>query len=110
MTDGRNRSEPSPEETLAETWYDLPAVVEEPFEVFLNGVPQQPGIDYQHVQGALIFPRALKPEPKMSRFQWALGVLGIAGTYTKHDTLDVIYRRNGRRLVASGLKPRQAHE
>ena len=102
--------QPRPEDGSAETWYDLPAVVEEPFEVFLNGVAQQPGVDYRHAQGALIFPRALQPEPKMSRLRWAVGILGIAGTYTKHDSLDVIYRHNGKRLVATGLQPREAHE
>jgi hypothetical protein len=46
-------------------------------------------------------------EQKLSRFQLALGALGIAGIYTKHDSVDVIYERDGRRLVAAGLSPRE---
>ena len=30
-------------------------------------------------------------------------LLGIAGTYRKHETVDVIYTRAGRKVVASGL-------
>lgn len=107
MSDG-NPSGLDPEEASPETWYDLPAGIQEPFEVFVNGVPQQPGADYRHVQGALVFPRALAPEPEMSRLKWALGILGIAGSYGKHDTLDVVYHHDGRRLVATGLRPRDA--
>jgi hypothetical protein len=31
--------------------------------------------------------------------------LGIAGTYRKHENVDVVYEVNGRREVATGLKP-----
>jgi hypothetical protein len=33
--------------------------------------------------------------------------LGVAGTYRKHDTIDVVYERAGRRAVATGLRPLQ---
>lgn len=75
--------------------------------MFLNGVPQQAGVDFECVEGALIFPGVLKPELKLTRFQVVLGALGITGNYQKHDSLDVIYHRDGRRLVATGLKPRE---
>ena len=32
-------------------------------------------------------------------------LLGIAGTYRKHETVDVQYEVNGRPRVASNLKP-----
>ena len=41
----------------------------------------------------------------MSRRQWALVTVGI-GNYRKHDSVDVIYEKEGRRLVATGLRPR----
>jgi hypothetical protein len=31
--------------------------------------------------------------------------LGIAGTYRKHETVDVVYESNGRREVETGLEP-----
>jgi hypothetical protein len=95
------------EQGAGTSWFDLPPDVEEPFEVYLNAIPQQAGIDFERVGRALVFPRALKPEVKMSRIQLALATLGIAGTYRTYDTLDVIYHRDGRRLVATGLKPRE---
>jgi hypothetical protein len=99
-----------PDEQGAETsWFELPPDVEEPFEVYLNAIPQRAGVDFTRVGRALVFPRALKPEVKMSRIQLALATLGIAGTYRKYDSLDVIYHRDGRRLVATGLRPREDH-
>jgi hypothetical protein len=100
---------PDDEQGARMSWFDLPPDVEEPFEVYLNAIPQQIGLDFERVGGALVFPRALKPEVKMSRIQVALATLGIAGTYRKYDSLDVIYHRDGRRLVATGLKPRGDH-
>jgi hypothetical protein len=89
-----------------ESWFDLPAGVSEPFEVYLNGVFQQPGSDYTIVDRALVFARPPAPVVKMSRFQIAVAALGIAGTYKKYDSVDVIYERAGRRVVASGLSAR----
>jgi hypothetical protein len=31
--------------------------------------------------------------------------LGIAGTYRKNETVDVVYEADGRREVETGLKP-----
>ncbi len=91
---------------VEESWFDLPAAVTDPFEAYLNGVAQTAGADYEQVGRSLLFRRPPAPEVKMSRFQVALAALGIAGTYNKHDSLDVIYERDGRRVVASGLSPR----
>ena len=41
----------------------------------------------------------------MRPVQSALATVGI-GSYRKHDSVDVIYERDGRRLVATGLQPR----
>jgi hypothetical protein len=85
-----------------ESWVELPAHVGEPFEVYVNGIPQQSGADFELRGRVLVFPRELMPEVKMSKLQWALVTVGIGG-YRKHDSVDVIYNRDGRRLVASGL-------
>lgn len=83
----------------------LPDDVPEAFEVFINGVRQEPGRDY-HVQGrALVFTRSLAQEGKLGALRWTSMFLGVAGTYRKHDTVDVVYERDGRRVVATGLKP-----
>lgn len=43
----------------------------------------------------------------MTRVQWALVTVGV-GNYKKHDSVHVIYEREGRRLVATGMRPRDA--
>jgi hypothetical protein len=90
-----------------QTFVDLPPYVARPLAVYVNGVEQDPGVDYQLVGGTLVFPRALVPEVKMSRIEWALVTVGI-GKYRKHDSVDVIYEHEGRRLVAAGLPLRSA--
>lgn len=83
----------------------LPAEVTEPFEVFVNGVRQEPGTDYEVSAGALRFAKPLAHEGRLGLVRWASMFLGVAGTYRQHDTVDVVYERDGRRVVATGLKP-----
>ena len=81
----------------------LPADVSEEFEVFINGVRQEPGQDYR-VQGrTLVFTRSLAQEGKLGALRWTSMFLGVAGSYRKHDTVDVVYDAGGQRLVASAL-------
>lgn len=89
----------------AESRVELPPDVPEEFEVFVNGVRQEPGRDYR-VQGrTLIFPMELAQEGKLGAMRWTSMLLGVAGTYRKHDSVDVVYKRDGRRMVATGLRP-----
>ena len=90
----------------AESWFDLPSYVEEPYEVYVNGIPQKVGVDYRLVDRSLVFPKEMVAEVKMSPVQWFLVTFGI-GSYRKHDTVDIIYEQDGRRLVATGLRARE---
>jgi hypothetical protein len=86
----------------------LPDAVRTPLEVFVNGVPQERGRDY-HVQGReLVFNRPLEQEGRLGAIRWLSIFLGLAGTYRKHDTVDVVYEIGGRKLVATGLPPLSA--
>ena len=76
----------------------LPAYVREPFEVYLNGVPQRPGVDYELRSGMLHFPRRLARD-RVSGWRWLVGAFGI-GTYRQDDSVDVRYERDGRSRVA----------
>ncbi len=80
---------------------ELPESVTEPFEVFVNGVPQRPGQDYRREGRTLYFDRELAREGRLGFWRWLSLFLGVAGTYRKHDTVDVIYSRAGQRTVAS---------
>ena len=79
----------------------LPADVRTPFEVYVNGVLQQAGVDYQVRGGALYFPRRLARD-RVSGWRWLVGAFGI-GTYRQDDSVDVRYERDGRSLVAQAL-------
>jgi hypothetical protein len=80
---------------------DLPAYVREPYEVFVSGVPQIEGTDYEVVGTSLIFNRPLAREGKLGFWRWLSMLLGIAGSYRKHDTIDVVFAIDGKRTVAA---------
>jgi hypothetical protein len=80
----------------------LPPGVNEPFDVYLNGVRQQPGDDYEHRGATLVFDRPLAKEGKLGFWRWFLGAFGI-GTYRKNDQVDVAYQAGGRPVVAHAL-------
>jgi hypothetical protein len=84
---------------------ELPADVPEEFDVYVNGVRQLPGRDYRVLGRTLIFERPLADEGRLGAMRWTSIFLGLAGTYRKHDTVDVVYKRDGRRMVATGLRP-----
>jgi len=81
----------------------LPAAAGERFEVFLNGVPQQPGRDFRREGNELVFERPLAREGQLGFLRWLSLFLGVAGTYRQNDSVDVVYQVGGRRHVASGL-------
>ena len=91
------------EEPRRATSVRCPADVERPFEVYLNGVPQHEGDDYVVRDGMLVFERALAKE-KVGVGRWTSMVLGIAGSYGKDDSVDVVYRSGGRSKVAAKLR------
>jgi hypothetical protein len=92
---------------VPETRVQLPAAAGERFEVFLNGVPQQPGRDFRRDGNELVFERPLEREGRLGFWRWFSLFLGVAGTYRQNDSVDVVYQVGGRRHVASGLPLRE---
>lgn len=88
------------------THVELPPYVQGEFEVFVNGVPQARGVDYEVVGRSLVFPRPIAQEGRLGFWRWAFMWLGVVGSYRKHETVDVVYEYGGRRMVETGLKPR----
>ena len=80
---------------------ELPAHVEGPFEVFVNGVPQERGVDYDQLGRTLVFRDELAHEGRLGFWRWLSLFLGVAGTYRKNDTVDIVYTHRGTRTVAS---------
>jgi hypothetical protein len=81
----------------------LPRGVGTSFEVYVNGVRQQPGADFVREGGDLVFRRSLAKEGKLGFWRWTSLFLGIAGTYRQNDSVDVVYEVDGRRVVATAL-------
>lgn len=81
----------------------LPADVGGRLEVYVNGILQQPGGDYHREGGELVFDRRLAREGRLGFWRWLSLFFGVAGTYRQNDSVDVVYEREGRRVLASGL-------
>jgi hypothetical protein len=92
-------------EVAERTRVDLPPYVAGEFEVFVNGVRQTRGVDYEVAGHALVFPRPIAQEGRLGFWRWLSMWLGVAGTYRKHETVDVVYEAAGKRQVATGLQP-----
>ena len=81
----------------------LPADVTRPFEVYVNGVLQQEGTDFEVEGRTLVFSQELRTEGKLGFWRWLSMWVGVAGTYRQNDSVDVVYERNSRRVVATKL-------
>jgi hypothetical protein len=80
----------------------IPAHVREPFAVFVNGVAQREGTDYERRGDELVFRRALAKEGKLGFWRWFLGAWGI-GTYGRNDQVDLTWQVDGSPRVAHAL-------
>ena len=81
----------------------LPAGVQRPYEVYVNGVLQREGVDYEDDGGILFFDRELREEGRLGFLRWLSMWVGVAGTYRQNDSVDVVYTAGGRRTVAAKL-------
>jgi hypothetical protein len=82
----------------------LPRRAEPPYAVFVNGVRQQEGPDYRVEGREIVFSRPIVKEGKVSGFRWLAMLLGLFGTYRKHEVVDVEYRHAGKVTLASDLE------
>ena len=81
----------------------LPRGAERPLRVFVNGVPQEEGKDYEVRAGELLFEKPLEKE-RIGVGRWTAIFLGLWGSYGKNDSVDVQYRLGDRQAVATGLE------
>ncbi|MFL5917644.1 MAG: hypothetical protein ACJ74L_11405 [Gaiellaceae bacterium] len=86
---------------MAGSRVQLPASVGDRYEVYVNGVLQHSGRDFDRLGDALVFRRELAQEGRLGPIRWLSMLLGVAGTYRKHETVDVVYEEGGRRTVAT---------
>jgi len=74
----------------------LPNSAEPPIRVYVNGVEQTPGTDYDIRNGEVVFRRSIVKEGKVGGLRWAAMCMGLFGTYRKHETIDIEYRLGGK--------------
>lgn len=80
----------------------LPEGAEQPIRVFINGVAQTEGDDYVLRGNEILFTREIIKENKSGRRK-AVMLLGVVGFYTKNETVDVQFQRNGKTELAGDL-------
>jgi hypothetical protein len=80
----------------------LPAGAEAPYTVFVNGIEQREGVDYDLRAGEIVFRREIVKET-VGKGRWLAMYLGLFGTYRKDETIDLEFRRDGRTELLSDL-------
>jgi hypothetical protein len=80
----------------------LPAGAGAPYTVFVNGVEQREGADYNVRAGELVFTRQLVKE-KVGTGRWLAMYLGLFGTYRKNETVDLQFHRGGKLELLSDM-------
>ncbi len=71
--------------------------------MWVNGVRQEEGVDYEVEGGALAFSRPLVKEGRLGFWRWFLMFMSIRGNYGPNDSVDVEYTAQGRERLATGL-------
>jgi len=78
----------------------LPNGAEPPVRVYINGVEQTEGVDWELRGNDVVFARPIIKET-VTPGRWMAMYLGLFGTYRKNETVDVEYRRGGQTQLMS---------
>jgi hypothetical protein len=81
----------------------LPRGAEPPIAVYINGVRQAEGSDYTLRGHQILFNRPILKE-QVGTGRWLAMLLGLFGTYRRHETVDVEYRSGDEVRLASDLE------
>jgi hypothetical protein len=81
----------------------VPRGAEAPIVVYINGVAQQEGSDYELRRGEVVFKRPILKE-KVGMGRWMAMYLGLFGTYRTNETIDIEYRLGGDAKLASDVE------
>ena len=88
---------------MARSAVTLPPDVGDAYEVYVNGVLQEPGTDFIVKGRALLWDAELRKD-KVSGWRWFLGAWGV-GTYRQNDSVDIRYSApDGSPRVAEALE------
>jgi len=82
----------------------LPRGAEPPIVVYVNGVQQTEGVQYEVRGREILFTRPIIKEGKLGAVRWLSMLIGLVGSYRKHETVDVEYRLGGAVKLASDVE------
>ncbi|HVV90089.1 MAG TPA: hypothetical protein VHB53_06305 [Solirubrobacterales bacterium] len=80
----------------------IPAGAEPPYTVFINGVEQTEGKDFDIEGDELHFTRAIVKE-EIGTSRWLAMYLGLWGTYRKDEKVDIQFQRGGKTELVADL-------
>jgi hypothetical protein len=80
----------------------IPAGAEPPYTVFINGVEQTEGRDFDVEGDELHFTRAIVKE-EMGTSRWLAMYLGLWGTYRKDEKVDIQFQRGSKTELVADL-------
>jgi hypothetical protein len=81
----------------------LPRGARPPINIYVNGIEQTEGTDYERRGDEIVFARPILKE-KVGAGRWMAMYLGLFGTYRKHDTVDIEYSLGGKVELASDVE------
>ena len=81
----------------------LPRGAQRPIRVYVNGVQQTEGSDFDLRGGGIVFARPIVKET-VTPGRWMAMYLGLFGTYRKNETVDVEYTLDGRTQLVADAK------
>jgi hypothetical protein len=82
----------------------LPRGAQPPVVVYVNGVRQAEGEDYHLRAGEIVFSRPIVKEGKLGPIRWLSMLMGLVGSYRRHETVDIEYRLEGKIKLASDVE------
>jgi hypothetical protein len=80
----------------------IPAGAEPPYTVYINGVEQTEGEDFNIEDRELVFTRPIVKE-EMGTSRWLAMYLGLWGTYRKDEKVDIQFQRDGKTELVADL-------
>lgn len=82
----------------------IPRGAEEPIRIYVNGVEQKRGGDYEIVKGHVMFTRPILKEAKLKGIRKAVLLAGVIGNYVRDEHVDIEYRLSGATKLASDVE------
>ena len=82
----------------------LPGSADRPIKVYINGVEQREGTDYEIRGPEIVFTEPIVKEGKLGTGRWLAMAAGLFGSYGRNEVVDVEYHAGGEPKLASDVE------